>query len=181
MAVGKAAAGLIAAATALVVAGGLWPALWELCALARDPVLAGQLWRLWSGHWMHLDGAHAGVNLLALVVIIGMAQRLRLLRPMLGMAVLMMPLLSLAILLVRPDLYWYVGLSGLLHGALVWLLLRQGGQLAWLGLGLITLKLIAQAAGDTEPWVVQEAHWLGALLGAVMAMIDRLQEWGSAP
>lgn len=141
--------------------------------LTREALSGGQFWRLWSAHWLHLDGRHAGINWVVLAIVLASAVRWRLLRAMVPVALVVMPLLSLALLLWRPDLQWYVGLSGLLHALLVWLVLRHGGRVAWVGVTLIAIKLIGQAVAGTEAWVVQEAHWLGAVLGAAMLRVPR--------
>lgn len=163
------AAAVVAIAAFAALAGLYWPGLWNACALDRDALLAGQVWRLWSGHLMHLDLRHAGMNLAALAVLSVAAMRWRLLAPLLLTSSLLMPALGLALLTALPGLHWYVGLSGLLHGWLVWLLLVRGGRLAWLGLVLVAAKLVWQGIGGVEAWVVQESHWLGALIGAAMA------------
>ncbi len=165
------AAALVALAAFAALAGLYWPALWEACTLDRDAVLAGQVWRLWSGHLMHLDLRHAGINLAALAILAVVAARWRRLVPLLLVSAVLMPALGLAVLLVLPQLHWYVGLSGLLHGWLAWLLLVRGSRLAWAGLALLAIKLACEAVGlgGAAAWVIHEAHWLGALLGAVLA------------
>ena len=92
----------------------------DALVLDRDAVLGGQLWRLWSGHWVHLDARHAAINLAALMVMALIAGRMRLLRPLLVASLLMMPLIAALLLLTAPDLQWYAGLSGLLHGWAAW-------------------------------------------------------------
>lgn len=164
---GKTAA-VIAVAAFAALAGGYWPALWNVCVLDRDALLAGQVWRLWTGHLMHLDLPHATVNLAALGIISGCAARWHLLVPLMLVSLLLMPLLGLALMLVRPELHWYVGLSGLLHGGMVWLLPVRGGRWVWPVIALVVAKLVWQGIAGVEPWVVQEAHWLGAALGAAM-------------
>ncbi|MCD9007330.1 rhombosortase [Luteimonas sp. XNQY3] len=154
----------------------LQASLFDALVLDRDAVLGGQLWRLWSGHWVHLDLRHAAVNLLALALI---AARMRQLRPLLSASLLMMPLSAVLLLLAVPDLQWYAGLSGLLHGWAAWLLLRQGGRVALAGAALLAGKLLweqlAPAADDATFQVIHAAHLAGALVGVALALPGALR------
>jgi rhomboid family GlyGly-CTERM serine protease len=175
------AATLILLLAALVSAAALrWPGLAELAVLDRGAVAGGQWWRLWSGHLLHLDPAHALLNLGALAVILLLAVRQRMLGEVIAAAVLGMPLLSLALLWLDPALDWYAGLSGLLHGLLVIVLARRGGAIAWLLLGLIAFKLVYEwrFGSRWEGWtVITLAHRLGAAAGALWATADWLLAW----
>nr|WP_255692615.1 rhombosortase [Luteimonas sp. XNQY3] len=162
--------------TATVSPSTLQASLFDALVLDRDAVLGGQLWRLWSGHWVHLDLRHAAVNLLALALI---AARMRQLRPLLSASLLMMPLSAVLLLLAVPDLQWYAGLSGLLHGWAAWLLLRQGGRVALAGAALLAGKLLweqlAPAADDATFQVIHAAHLAGALVGVALALPGALR------
>ena len=153
--------------------------VFDALVLDRDAVLGGQLWRLWSGHWVHLDARHAAINLAALVVMALLAARMRLLRPLLVASLLMMPLIAALLLLTAPDLQWYAGLSGLLHGWAAWLLLRRGGGVATSGALLLAGKLVweqvAPAADASAFPVIHAAHVIGALVGAALALPGALR------
>lgn len=148
--------------------------MFDALVLDRDAVLGGQLWRLWSGHWVHLDARHAAINLAALVLMALIAARMRQLRPLLVASLPMMPLVAALLLLTAPDLQWYAGLSGLLHGWAAWLLLRRGGGVATIGAVLLAGKLIreqvAPAADASAFPVIHAAHLIGALVGAALAL-----------
>ncbi len=124
---------------------------------------------------MHLDTTHAVVNLAALAVTVALAWRQRMLVSIAAAALIGMPLLSLTLLQLDLTLQWYAGLSGLLHGLLVMVLLRRGGVIAWALLLLVALKLAYEWRYGSR-WdgfaVVTLAHRLGAawgLIGAVAA------------
>ena len=141
----------------------------------RAALAAGQWWRLWSGHLVHLDARHAAVNLAALALLAVAASRMRCLAALLGASALMMPLASLGLLLADPGLQWYAGLSGLLHAWAAWLLLRHGGATGTAGLCLLAAKLLwetlpgtAGAAGGSFP-VALEAHRIGIVAGLLLA------------
>ncbi len=161
----------------VALAGLHWPAVFDALVLERDAVLRGQLWRLWSGHLVHLDLRHATFNLAALALLAAIAARMRQLPALLRTSLLLMPLLSIGLLLAAPALQWYAGLSGLLHGWAAWLLLRHGGRIALAAGIVLAAKLaweqIAPATGSMAFPVIHAAHLIGALLGAGFALIDR--------
>lgn len=147
--------------------------LFDALVLDRDAVLGGQLWRLWSGHWVHLGLRHAAINLCALALLALIAAHMRQLRPLLYTSLLMMPLMATLLLVAAPDLQWYAGLSGLLHGWAAWLFLRHGGRVAAVGAALLAGKLaweqLAPAADAAFP-VIHAAHLVGAIVGAALAL-----------
>ena len=157
----------------------LQASLFDALVLDRDAVFGGQLWRLWSGHWVHLDLRHAAINLIALALLALIAMRMRQLRPLLAASLWMMPLSAAGLLLAAPDLQWYAGLSGLLHGWAAWLLLRRGGRVALAGAALLAGKLLweqlAPAADDAAFPVIHAAHLAGALVGAALALPGALR------
>lgn len=153
-----------------------WPPAFAALLLDRDALAQGQVWRLWSGHLLHLDAAHAALNLAALAVIVLLAQRQRMFGEVVAAALAGMPLLSLALLWLDPALQWYAGLSGILHGLLVVVLARRGGILAWSVLALLAAKLAWEWHAGSS-WqgfsVVTLAHRLGAAWGVAWVIAAR--------
>ncbi|QDH69386.1 rhombosortase [Marilutibacter alkalisoli] len=147
--------------------------MFDALALDRPMLEAGQLWRLWTGHLVHVDPAHAGLNLTALVMLAVVAVRSQAMGRLLLASLVLMPVISIGVLLLLPDLQWYAGLSGLLHGWLAWLLVQRRGIVAVVGLALLGLKLwwemSSGAVGGTGVSVTTEAHRLGAAGGLVLA------------
>lgn len=154
--------------------------------LRWDRVALGEFewWRLWTGHLVHASWAHVGLNLLGLGLVAWLfpepvSARWHFVRFLwLGFAS------SIMMLLWVPDLDWYVGLSGVLHGSFVlglWWLFRQGDKLAFLLLVLLAGKLILEhfvgpVTSDEElvgvP-VLTQAHSYGALAAAMLIPIER--------
>lgn len=149
----------------------------------RSLILDGQLWRLLSGHLLHLGWPHLGVNLLALTLICGafgrtMTPRLWWLTTAAGALGV-----ALGLLLLEPGVSWYVGLSGVLHalfaaGAIH--LPRPRWRLSRLLLAGLCMKLIAEQLDYTILPVISsavlDAHLYGAFMGAILgwALRDRL-------
>lgn len=179
----------IAAAAVLLLAATppvspLADPLYTLLRYERNAVLNGEWWRLFTAHLVHLGPAHLALNALALCMI------LLLCRPVLTLAeagtslLLYAPAVSLGLLLFNPDIAWYTGLSGVLHGLLVTgacLLLRSRPEAALL-LGGVLVKVVAEQAGlwtGAGGWlnapVIVDAHLYGALAGLGGALFHEIR------
>lgn len=143
----------------------------------RAAIHDGEIWRLLTGHLVHLGWPHLAMNLAGLWLIWLLYGRL--LTPLQWLTALLATAsaISLALLVADPGLDWYVGLSGVLHGFMVTgiivALYRHPLTGEWLLLALITIKLgweqlhgslpgSAELAGGP---VVVDAHLYGALAG----------------
>jgi rhomboid family GlyGly-CTERM serine protease len=141
---------------------------------------SGEWWRLVSAHWVHLGVRHLSLDSAGLVLLWTLYARA--LRPWDWLAVLIgaTAMIDAGLWWAQPQVQWYVGLSGLLHGA--WAAgaaaeaLRRGGW-AWLMPAVLALKLVLeQRAGASllapEVPVLTIAHLFGALggLGAYAAL-----------
>ena len=163
--------------------------------LDRDALAAGQIWRLWTGHWVHFSASHLGWNL---VVLLAAGTWLECVRPgrLWRHALVVTPFISLAILVLEPGLQAYGGLSALATGAVVLLGLHQlrtpdASRLLWIGvLGLVVLK----CAGDVlhlgpgfarydEATVRTSttAHAAGAIVAVLQFAAGRWREWRRNP
>jgi rhomboid family GlyGly-CTERM serine protease len=142
----------------------------------RAAILDGQAWRLLSGHMAHLGWSHLAMNLAALALIWILVGQL--LSPVQWVWAAFVTALGIGggLLAFNPELAWYVGLSGVLHGFLVsgcLADLRSGHRSAWLLLALVWAKLIWEQIAGPLPGsalgaggaVVVDAHLYGALAG----------------
>lgn len=158
----------------------------EVLRYDRDAIFAGEVWRLISGHLVHLGWTHLALNIAGLLLLVigfghrmGGANKWELVR----MALLMLAV-SLGLLVFNPELEWYVGLSGILHGlgVLIAIDLWRRGEIVGLVLlfGLL-LKvgweqfggngsgaLLAASIGGS---VIVDAHLYGLVTGIVMAAV----------
>jgi rhomboid family GlyGly-CTERM serine protease len=112
--------------------------------LDRPALAAGQLWRLWSGHWIHFSLSHLFWNLTVLVLA---GSWLESVRPgLLARHILLAaPCISLAILACEPGLQVYGGLSGLATGVVVLLALHQftaAEALRWPWIGVLAVVFL---------------------------------------
>lgn len=142
----------------------------------REAIAGGELWRLVTGHLVHLGASHLVLNLAGLFLVwLLVGDRHTPVRWWLvtGFSV---AVIDLGFWFLDPQLSWYVGLSGLLHGLLmagVAAGLRQAPlESAILGLVVIGKIAVEQVTGplpgseETSGGpVVVNAHLYGAVAG----------------
>ncbi|MEJ2453438.1 MAG: rhombosortase [Candidatus Thiodiazotropha sp.] len=151
----------------------------------REAILSGELWRLVSGHLVHMNAPHLLMNLLGLWLIwllffnresSGILCFYRLPAVLIGSA--------LTLLALNPEVAWYRGLSGILHGLLALGLLRQcesqrltGGVLLLLFVAKIGWEQATGAIPGSEAWisgqVIVDSHLYGAIWGGLIWLLDR--------
>ena len=150
----------------------------------RAALAAGEWWRLATGHLVHLGWRHALLDLAAAGLLAGLFGRLLTPGRWLWVAVASAVAVDAGLWWLAPEVGWYVGLSGILHGvaAAVGLgLVRAGATGGWFLVAALVLKLAAEqwlgplwptatAAGGP---VVVDAHLYGAVGGALAALIPR--------
>jgi rhomboid family GlyGly-CTERM serine protease len=136
-------------------------------------------WRLLLGHWVHHGWAHLLMNGIALGAWFGIWPASPLVRLR---ALLVLGVLTGAGLYLVSDRSYVVGLSGLLHGlfvasAITGLRAPRTRTTGLVVLAAIALKLLLEQtlgpSAGTEALiglpVATEAHWIGALAGALYA------------
>ena len=148
----------------------------------REALIEGQYWRLFTGHWVHLGWQHLTMNLGGLAVIwLLFGDALSGIRAWI-MAAGIALFTSASLLFVQPEIEWYVGLSGLLHGLLAagaLLSLRASPVVSSLALLLLVGKLSVELASGGSSQVeaiiggpiLIHAHLYGALGGSLCAAI----------
>src|SRR5690606_2046904 len=114
----------------------------------RDGLGAGEAWRLLSGHLVHLGWAHLAMNIAALGLIRVLVGDAFSSADWIGAALVSALGIDLGLYALSPEIGWYVGLSGVLHGLLaagsLALLREQPVLAAVLGGGLLIKLLLEQ-------------------------------------
>lgn len=85
----------------------------------RVAIAGGEVWRLITGHLVHLGAAHLAVNVAGLALVALLVGRYLSLRAWAATFFLCCLTTAGGLLWLSPDVRWYVGLSGVLHGLLV--------------------------------------------------------------
>ena len=148
----------------------------------RSAVLAGEAWRLMTGHLVHTDIVHLGWNLLGLLIVALLFARDYSWRQWLVILVVSTATTDLGFLLLEPQLEWYVGFSGVLHGLMAaglaaWLRTSRDA-ITWIVTGLFAAKLAWEHFAGPLPFtaaslavpVVHEAHTYGAIGGGLAGL-----------
>jgi rhomboid family GlyGly-CTERM serine protease len=141
----------------------------------------GELWRLLTGHLIHLDVSHAALNLAGLALMwalfFGDYSPRKWLAILAGAAVA----IDAGFWFLEPRLAWYVGLSGVLHGVMsggTWAHVRRRDWDAWILAAFLVAKLLWEQTHGALPLsgpagslrVVVDAHLYGAIGGLVVAL-----------
>jgi rhomboid family GlyGly-CTERM serine protease len=169
---------VLALVCGLLAAGG--DRLRLLGRYERSAVADGELWRLLTGHLVHLGWGHLLMNLVALAALTLLFRRRLGAADWLTLAACSVLAIDAGLYWLEPGIVWYVGLSGLLHG--LWcggglqelldprgrvtgvvLLLSLAAKLVWEQLAG-PVPLSAETAGGA---VVVEAHLYGSIGGLV--------------
>jgi rhomboid family GlyGly-CTERM serine protease len=182
---------------ALPTLAWLVPGIVVLCALtlllAGDPgrewlrfdragIAAGEVWRLLTGHLVHLGVSHTLLNLAGLILVWFLVGRAYVWQQWLWVMAGSIAAIDLGLWFGAPSLEWYVGLSGLLHG-----MLAAGIVAGLAGRSAETLLLAVVVAGKLA-WeqfagplpgsettsggaVIVDAHLYGVIGGTLVALV----------
>jgi rhomboid family GlyGly-CTERM serine protease len=156
----------------------------EYLRYERAGLEGGELWRLLTGHVVHLGWQHLGLNLAGVALMWVLFAGAYRWWQWLVIGVAAMLCIDAGLYVFSPELEWYVGLSGVLHGVMAagavayW---RRGDSLAWVVAGFLLAKLLWEQWAGALPWgevsaggaVVVDAHLYGALGGALVASFFR--------
>ena len=175
----------------------LWLIIAAICLIAqvfnlspylqyhRELISDGQLWRLVTGHIVHVNWIHWGLNVFGLAVIAVLFATRNQTGLWLCVLVGTSLIISGGLYWFSPELIWYVGLSGVLHGLFVFGLLRELPKFHYFGyllLLLVVVKLIWEyfegAFGSAEflsgTYIAVQAHRWGAFAGLLIFLLLRI-------
>lgn len=148
----------------------------------RDLIAKGELWRLLTGHFFHTNEYHLLLNLAALWMLWGLHKQYYNIYCYSLLFITLALTCSIGLYYFSPDLYRYVGLSGVLHGVFVWGAIidikhqDKTGYLLLLGVWLkIIYEQIYGASSDVANLIAAnvavDAHLWGAIGGLAFAFL----------
>ena len=155
----------------------------ELLRFDRAAVDQGELWRLITSHLAHLSFAHLVLNILALALTAYVADPAHPWWQQLAMWLWLFVVTGVGLWLFAPDLYYYVGLSGALHGALIIAIADSpfySLRVRLLVVAVIVGKVIWEQSGLYDDMGNAEliggrtetrAHFLGAVAGILWVLV----------
>jgi rhomboid family GlyGly-CTERM serine protease len=173
---------LLVVCTLLAVGGD---ELRELGRYEREAIESGEYWRLVSGHLVHLSLGHLWPNLAATAIIGLLFEGVFRNADWLRVGAASAAAIDLGLYALEPQVLWYVGLSGVLHGYVaagaLALLVRRDKLGAVLAIGLAAKLLFEQVAGPV-PFtaesvggpVVVDAHLYGVVGGLLAEAAGQL-------
>lgn len=151
----------------------------SLLEFNREKISEGEYWRLLTSNLVHYGFPHVAMNAAALLLIGGSFLRELSLKAYLGLLLITALAVNLGTLVFNPELSFYRGFSGALHGLLVaGLLLNRlrNPWLSYLGVALVLAKIVHEHQADFQANQLQEllpvavavdSHMYGAIAGLV--------------
>jgi len=154
----------------------------------RDRINAGHWWLLFSGNFVHLGISHLLMNLAGLALVVALVWQHYTSTQWALVTIFSSLTVGLGLWLLDPQVGWYVGFSGTLHGLIlagVLADLRVFPRSAGLLLALVVAKLSWEQVQGSLPGsesvaggtVVVNSHLYGAIGGAVMGVALLLWKW----
>ena len=152
----------------------------EALRFDRQAIANGAYWKLLSGNFVHLGASHLGMNLAGLALVAALVWRQFDWAEWAALTALSSVVVGCGLFALNPEIGWYVGFSGTLHGLIIAGCLgdlRDYPKSAALLLVLVVAKLGWEQVGGALPGseataggrVVVDAHLYGALAGLAMA------------
>lgn len=153
-----------------------------LLRYSRNAILDGEIWRLLSAHIVHSNPAHGAMNIAALILVVLLVGKQLRFSLWLFASVFLALSISSALLLFTPEVAWYVGFSGVLHGLLALGLVLgciDGDKLHVLALLLLCVKIVREQLPGFDAHhlqsviaaaVIVDAHLYGAVAGVFLAL-----------
>jgi rhomboid family GlyGly-CTERM serine protease len=169
--------GALVLGLALLGDAAQWLLRWD-----RDALAAGEVWRLVSGHLVHLDLYHAALNIFSAILLAALFGKVFRFWQVLLIVTVAMAIIDTGLWWLS-DVDWYVGLSGVLHAfaaaAVVRSIIDRHDPLAWalavFGLAKIGWENIVGALPLTPSatLVVTDVHLYGVLAGMLTGLLLR--------
>jgi rhomboid family GlyGly-CTERM serine protease len=176
----------IVCATILVSLQALGDGVASALEYRRESILAGELWRLLTGHFVHLGWPHVWLNAGSLMLLIVLFQAHFDARCLAVSIPLFAITISTGFLLLHPEIQWYRGASGIVYALIAWALLdalsRHPPRLVPSTLLLVMLAKVGYDYTTRTPVVdvgapiIVEAHVYGiaaAIVGYAGVMVFR--------
>lgn len=155
----------------------LEPLSGEWLGFQREEILEGQYWRVFTGQLVHTNLNHALLNASGLFLMMVSFQYEQRAGRDITCFMLCALFVGVGILLLVPNIGWYKGLSGILHGYFIYYIfvaILTTPRIALIALAVITGKLVWEQSpladlSATESLidsrVAVESHLLGAIAG----------------
>jgi len=182
--------GLVIILTFLLALAGDWGR--ELLRYDRMGIASGETWRLVSGHFVHLTFSHWVLNGAGLLLVWFLVGEFLRTRQWLLVTLVSIVCMDIGFWILQPQLQWYVGLSGLLHGyiaaGIVAAYREHKTEMTVLAVAVAGKLVYEQLLGplpgsefSSGGAVITAAHLYGAIGGLIASAILRIRVRRQAP
>lgn len=160
---------------ALVELGGEWSR--GHLSYDRQAIGAGEVWRLLTAHFVHLDAEHTMLNCFGLVLMWALFAREYTFGRWVALYLASGLAIGTGLWFLNPEVGNYVGASGALHGVMAagtLAFIRRGDLIRWLLAIVLIAKLSWEQYAGAMPFsesgnTLVDAHLYGAVGGVVLA------------
>ena len=159
----------------ILILASLEPYAGDLLRFDRHAIADGELWRLFSGHLVHLGWAHTFLNLTGLGLITIVFQQELEFKSDCTALLFCCAGTTLGIYYLSPTMIWYVGLSGALHGYFIYYLIK-GYKVSPIIAALTLIIMVGKVIWEQTPW--GDTSSTEQLIGGAVAVDSHL--YGSA-
>ena len=153
----------------------------DLLEFHRNKIATGEIWRIFTGQFVHANPTHLLLNIVGIGFIWLLHAEHRTQSQYYIHTAFLALWTGLGIWLFVPDIKIYTGLSGLLHGVIVWGALKdiqvgmRSGILLFIGIwGKLAWEQYSGPNADVgeliQSRVAIEAHLIGAIGGLIMGL-----------
>lgn len=181
-------AGPLGAITLAIITFILEPLSTKWLTYDRILISALELWRLITGNLLHTNLNHLLLNAAGILLLWALHGEHYDTVHYLKVLVVCCVGCTTGLYFFSPDLAWYVGLSGPLHGMFVYgavLDIKKKIMSGWLLLVGVTVKLYLEQTGGAseqiesliDATVATDAHLYGAITGGLVAMLVMGENW----
>lgn len=164
----------------------------QIFVYQRQLISQGEIWRLFTGHFLHTNGYHLVLNLSALILLLLLHGRFYTQSIYALLFVFSALTTSVGIYFFNQDLIQYVGLSGVLHGIFVFGSIMdirakdKTGYILFIGVWLkIAYEQVYGASSEIidliEASVAVDSHLWGAVGGLIYTAIYLLSYKNKEP
>jgi len=158
----------------------------ELLRYDRVGIANGEIWRLVSGHFVHLSFSHWVLNGAGLLLVWFLVGEFLRAKQWLLVTLVSIVCMDIGFWILQPQLQWYVGLSGLLHGniaaGIVAAYQKRKTEMTVLAVAVVGKLVYEQLLGPlpgseltSGGAVITAAHLYGAIGGLIASAILRIR------
>lgn len=151
---------------------------------SRTGIANGEFWRLWTGHFVHLNYKHLLLNSIGLCLFAGLYNKTLLPKTLISEVAILTSSISVGLYYLDSHIIFYAGLSALLYGLFTLYSIKasklQDYLFGYIVFFIISFKIIwvyidpsitAQSTTFIQAPIANDAHLYGYLTALTLALI----------